>query len=197
MKKMMRKKIYQYACLAVFVVTLSLIGSMAYRINSYYSSISDTIDEAKAIDSCKINLEAIGVLLDVYRHSHKEQLPIEISEIFKDKNVLEEPVFGLPGIAPGTEYKTKKERLEHLLVCPGVRYGNTLSYVFRGDDLTTSHPSELILMYDINNNHDGVRNVLFNSGNPRVQTLQEHLFIDALKLDNQLRKEHNLSERKP
>lgn len=78
-------------------------------------------------------------------------------------------------------------------VCPEP-VGRT-SYVYRGPDLDSDAPAEMILAYDRSPVHKGRRNILFVDGSVRRPT--EPDFEKAIDRDNQLRQELDLPPKDP
>jgi len=79
------------------------------------------------------------------------------------------------------------------LVCPASSFGvGQCSYEYRGADLYSGLPKDLILAYDKQPGHKGRRNILFANGD--VSRPPEKIFHKHLSQDNKLRQKLSLPE---
>ncbi len=80
------------------------------------------------------------------------------------------------------------------LVCPVSPFPvGQCSYIYRGNDLYTGVPPELIVAYDKVTGHKGRRNVLYASG--KVSRQPEDVFDKLIERDNEYRKMIGLPEK--
>ncbi len=81
------------------------------------------------------------------------------------------------------------------LVCPVSPFPvGESSYIYRGDDLYTGVPDELIVAYDKINGHKTRRNVLFANG--KVHRQPENVFEKLIDRDNEYRQMFGLPQKK-
>jgi len=81
-----------------------------------------------------------------------------------------------------------------VLVCPAGPFGvGESSYVYRGGDLSSLAPHNMIVAYDKKPWHKQRRNILFADG--RVQRLPEDKFERSIARDNQLRQQLQLPQK--
>ncbi len=79
------------------------------------------------------------------------------------------------------------------LVCPVSPFPvGQCSYFYRGADLFTGVPKEMVVAYDKVNGHKERRNILFANG--RVHRPPEGVFNSFIRKDNEFRRQMNLQE---
>ena len=134
----------------------------------------DIAYDAKLLDLCGMQMESLGILLDIYQAGHHGQFPSDINLLFSDPNVIKaKGIAGISGTGTGKHYRTRQERLKDLLGCPGDETQSNMSYVYRGSELRVPFSEDTILLYDKPTNHNSlsVINVLFYKTEPRVERI--------------------------
>lgn len=120
---------------------------------------------------CDEALKEIGQVLKAYRKSHEGKNPPSLQTLVEEMN-----------LSPW-----------RLCCSAGGGAIGDCSYVYRGDDLFTGAPDEMVVAFDKELWHKNRRNVLFFGGH--VQRPKEEDFAQLIQDDNELRRIYGLPEK--
>ena len=151
--------------------------------------------DAKILELCEMQLESLGILLDVYQVNHGGSFPFDVNQLLSDPNVIAAKNIFISGTSAGKNYRTRQERLKDLLVCPGDTTSLEMPYIYRGNGLKVGDFEDMILLYDKSTNHSslGIRNVLFYKARPEVERITDEELMKLLDRDNQNRIKNGLT----
>jgi len=155
---MSRKKVsISVACIAAFIV----ITSLAMMIHRKVRSLGEVITELKIAALCAEQLESIGELIEWYQQqsggANPPSLQVLLSTEEKYRHSAPGKVLDWQPVDPPDE-----GRFWPLLRCPTQPHGQEEhSYIYRGDDLSSDAPEQMVLVYDKAGNHNTIQNVLF------------------------------------
>lgn len=118
--------------------------------------------------TCGTNVSGLGKAILIYSNDYDDNLPLKLEDL------------------------RKVEMTEKGMMCPAVKTKD--SYVYRGKGLNTSHPLDMIILYDKKENHHGMnhRNVLFFDSH--VEWVEEDRFQELIRQDNAYRRKKGLPE---
>ena len=121
---------------------------------------------------CQSNLAVIGRSIAMYQGEYGDKNPGQLEDLIIAENLPPKSL-----VCPSSDDE------------PG-----QCSYIYRGEDLTSSASGDMILAYDKFENHNGeCRNVLFASF--AVKRMTEDVFQQAIAIDNLIRRQKGLPEK--
>ena len=154
-----------YFRICVMVITI-LVALYIYKVADDYSS------ENAAVYSCELTLNYIWKEIINFKHKHNGQFPSSLEALVNDSDL---------------------RRIDARCPCKRLPDGSS-SYIYRGSDLSLEPNENMIVLYDMSENHGSYgRNVLYVNG--EITLIKEEQMHDIISKDNELRLEIGLPEK--